>query len=260
MTSVDRARDDGDADLLLGGRVSLRQSPAGYRAAIDPVLLASAVPAGFGDSVVDLGCGPGAAFLCLARRVDTCRIQGMDVDAPTIALANDNITTNEVSGRVSVGVGDVAALPRWLDPASADHVMMNPPFFDPATVTVSADQGRARSRVEAGADLAAWIGAAHTLLRPKGWLTMVHRADRVDAILAALAGRFGATELVPLWPHRGKPARRIIVRTRKAVRGPAQISPGLVLHRPDGKFTPTADAILRDAWSLDAAIEAEGAP
>ena len=218
------------------------------------------MPAGFGDSVVELGCGPGAAFLCLARRVDTCRIQGIDVDAPTVALANENIAANEVSGRVSVGVGDVAALPHWLDPASADHVMMNPPFLDRSAVTVSADDGRARARVEAGADLKAWVDAAHLLLRPKGWLTLVHRADRVDAILTALSGRFGATTLVPLWPHRGKPARRIIVRARKGVRGPAEISPGLVLHQPDGKFTRLADAVLRDAWSLDAAIAGAEAP
>ena len=32
-------------DALLGGRVVLRQPAAGYRAAIDPVLLAAAVPA-----------------------------------------------------------------------------------------------------------------------------------------------------------------------------------------------------------------------
>ena len=56
-------------DTLLGGRVKLRQPRHGYRAAIDPVLLAAAVPAGHGDTVLDIGCGAGAAGLCILSRV-----------------------------------------------------------------------------------------------------------------------------------------------------------------------------------------------
>ena len=48
-------------DRLLGGRVRLSQPVEGYRAAIDPVFLAAAVPARAGESGLDLGCGPGAA-------------------------------------------------------------------------------------------------------------------------------------------------------------------------------------------------------
>src|SRR3546814_8190614 len=61
-----RRRGGGDAvtllpaiteDAFLGGRVKLRQPEVGYRAAIDPVLLAAAVPAVAGERVADLGCG-----------------------------------------------------------------------------------------------------------------------------------------------------------------------------------------------------------
>ncbi|MBF0374243.1 MAG: methyltransferase, partial [Alphaproteobacteria bacterium] len=48
-------------DTLLDGRVRLRQPTHGYRAAIDPVFLAAAVPAGAGQRVLDAGCGAGAA-------------------------------------------------------------------------------------------------------------------------------------------------------------------------------------------------------
>jgi tRNA1Val (adenine37-N6)-methyltransferase len=59
-----------DADLsddkFLMGRLRLLQPLRGYRAATDPVLLAAACPATPGQSVLDLGCGAGAAALCLA--------------------------------------------------------------------------------------------------------------------------------------------------------------------------------------------------
>ncbi|MBI3708303.1 MAG: methyltransferase [Proteobacteria bacterium] len=61
-------------DALLGGRVAFRQPAAGYRAAIDPVLLAASVPAATKGRVLELGCGAGAALLCLAHRLPNLRI------------------------------------------------------------------------------------------------------------------------------------------------------------------------------------------
>ena len=45
---------------LLGGKVAFEQPAAGYRAAIDPVLLAAAVVAARG-AALELGAGTGAA-------------------------------------------------------------------------------------------------------------------------------------------------------------------------------------------------------
>ena len=53
---------DTTADAFLGGRLTLKQPVAGYRAGVDPVLLASAVAAQAGQSVLELGCGTGAAL------------------------------------------------------------------------------------------------------------------------------------------------------------------------------------------------------
>ncbi|PCH69375.1 MAG: methyltransferase, partial [Rhodobacteraceae bacterium] len=55
-------------NAFLGGRVQLLQPQSGYRAGVDPVLLAAAVPGRAGQSVLELGCGAGAASLCLAAR------------------------------------------------------------------------------------------------------------------------------------------------------------------------------------------------
>jgi tRNA1(Val) A37 N6-methylase TrmN6 len=92
------------------------------------------------------------------------------------------------------------------------------------------------------------------MLRPRGGLTVIHRADRVDELLVSLHKKAGAVEVIPLWPRAGVAAKRVIVRARKGLKSPAVIHPGLVLHQADGRFTPQAEAILRGALSLDQAM------
>ncbi|MBL4615865.1 MAG: methyltransferase, partial [Magnetovibrio sp.] len=48
---------DTSKDHILDGRVTLNQPKNGYRAAVDPVLLAAAGRAKPGERALDLGCG-----------------------------------------------------------------------------------------------------------------------------------------------------------------------------------------------------------
>ncbi len=56
------------------------------------------------------------------------------------------------------------------------------------------------------------------MLRDKGMLTFIHRADRLGDLLAELAGRAGDIVVFPLWPGEGKPAKRIVLHARRAAR------------------------------------------
>jgi tRNA1(Val) A37 N6-methylase TrmN6 len=238
-------------DALLGGRVRLRQPAEGYRAAIDPVFLAAAVPASGREMVLDIGCGAGAAMLCLAARVPTCRVTGLELQPSLARLAGDNAALNGVAERVAAVRGDFLSPPPRLAPASFDHAMANPPFLDPAAATRSPHAGKAAANVEGEADLAAWVRFALTMVRSKGTLTFVHRADRLDFLMAALAGRAGEIVVFPLWPGAGKPAKRVLVRARKGVATPTRLAAGLVLHETDGRYTEAAEAVLRGAGMLE---------
>jgi tRNA1(Val) A37 N6-methylase TrmN6 len=61
-----------------------------------------------------------------------------------------------------------------------------------------------------------------------------------------LGRRFGAVEIIPLWPRQGEAAKRVIVRARKDRQTPCTLHPGLVLHEAGGSYTPETDGILRD--------------
>ena len=95
-------------DRFLGGRVVAAQPADGFRAGHDTVLLAAAVPAEPGSTVLELGSGVGIASLCLAARVPGVRIVGVEIDPDLVRLANDNAAHNDLSARVSFIAADAS--------------------------------------------------------------------------------------------------------------------------------------------------------
>lgn len=236
-------------DHVLGGRVALAQPAGGFRSAIDPVLLAASIDADPGERAIDLGCGVGTAALCLMARVPDLGVVGIDSDAAAVDLARDNAQRNRRDG-FSACLIDILADPAGLaEVGTARHVLTNPPFHAAAASDPSPDATKARATV-GDFPLGEWLARAAALLEPRGSLSVIFRADRLDALLEALPEAIGGRVIVPLWPHDGEPAKRVIVTGIKGSRAPLTLSAGLVLHRPDGGYTEPAEAVLRDGAGL----------
>jgi tRNA1(Val) A37 N6-methylase TrmN6 len=153
---------------------------------------------------------------------------------------------NGLESQFSAICGDVASLDCEAL-GGVDHVISNPPYLPPERA--APDKQTDMATVET-VPLAVWLETALGLVREKGSVTVVHRADRLDEILAALWPRVGDIAVLPLWPRAGEPAQRVIVTARRGVRNPLRLLPGLVLHRADGSYTDAAEAVLRDGSAL----------
>ncbi len=225
----------------------------GFRAAIDPVLLAAAVPAEPGEAVLEAGLGAGAAALSLLVRVPGTRVVGIERDPELARLAQDNAGLNGLETRLTVIIGDLAD-PTTHRAAAAHgpfrHAMANPPFHRGGTV--SPEPGRRQAAHESDeAPLSLWAAVLGRRLAPRGSLTFVLPAARLpDALAGFAAAGLGSPAILPLWPRQGEPAKRILLQGTKAGRSLCRILPGLVLHDEGGRFTDRAERILRAAAPL----------
>lgn len=240
-------------DKFLCGRLHLWQPLKGYRAATDPVLLAAACPANSGQTVLDLGCGAGAAALCLATRVPGVTLTGLELQPGYADLARRNADRNRIA--FDVHEGDLTKLPNPLR-RDFDHVIANPPYY-PAGGSPSPIQGRARA-MQVETPLSVWVSVAGRRLAPGGWLTLICGTDGLPEVLSAFGTKLGSASVLPLAAREGRPALRVLVRARKGGRASFRLLAPLVLHQGpahDGdreSYTPVANAVLREGADLQA--------
>lgn len=244
---------DLSADGFLGGRITLFQPKSGYRAGVDPVLLAAAVNARPGQFVLELGCGAGQAFLCLAARVQDLKITGVELQAAYAELARRNAAENATAAHVATA--NLSDLPAELRQQRFDHVIANPPYYRAGAHSQASDAGR-RTALGEGTPLELWFDVAARRLAPKGYLHMIQRVDRLPDMMAAAQGRLGSLEILPLAPRIGRAAELVILRARKGGRADFRLHAPLLMHdgaihRTDGDdYSAAIRTVLREGAAL----------
>ncbi len=236
-------------DAFLGGKVQLWQPRRGYRAGVDHVLLAATVPAQAGQRVLELGCGVGAASLCLGARVAGLMLCGVERHPAYADLARRNAPDFEVVE------ADLADMPLDLRQRQFDHVLANPPYFD-RDASIASENSARESALGEQTSLQVWVDIAAKRLAPKGQAHFIHRAERLPDLIRALPHDMGSIEVLPIAPRTGRAAELIILRARKSGRGAFRLNAPLVMHQGDthladgDSYVPLIRAVLRDGAAL----------
>jgi tRNA1(Val) A37 N6-methylase TrmN6 len=242
---------DETRDAISGLGLTLRQKRGGHRVGLDAVLLAAAAWGPAASRIVDVGAGVGAVGLALAGRFPGAEVDLVEIDEETAALAAANARDNGLAARVVNA--DVLSPPArraaGLEDGVADLVATNPPFYDGATAQISPDPLRARAHALSGS-LSDWLRASLALLAPGGRFAMIHRADALPEIYAALGQRLGGVGVRPIHPRADADAIRVLVTGVKGSRAPTRLLPALTLHETDGRATPASAALHAGGVSL----------
>ncbi len=258
MTAAGTAMPGVSEDAFLGGRLVLHQPARGYRAGVDAVLLAAAVPAPSGrpTRVLDAGCGVGTVGLCVTRRLGEAQAVLLEREPSFADLAALNIAANHLGDRVTLVRADIGASAAehealGIAPHSFDIVLANPPFHETANGTPASDRARAGAHAMPTGGLDRWARFMARTVKSGGTAILIHKAEALAEVLGAMTPRFGALRVLPVLPRPGEPAIRILVQGIRGSRARLTLVAPFTLHGPDGHgFTPEAEAILRDGGSL----------
>lgn len=244
-------------DAFLGEQLRILQPRSGYRAGVDAVLLAAAVPAGLdaGARVLDLGAGVGTVGLSAARRLGQIHVTLVDAQPDLTTIAAENITRNGLMARARVVTADVTAPGGLLEAAGVaaegfECVVANPPFHAEGHGTPAAGVIKAAAHAMPENTLDRWVRAMARHALPGGTAIMVHKVEALGEILAAFSPRFGAVRILPIYPRVGANAIRVIVSGTKGSRAPLEMRAGFVLHDEGHGFTTDAARILRAGGGL----------
>lgn len=232
-------------DDFLGGLIKLRQPKIGYRATSDAVMVAAAVPAKEGETILDVGCASGIVGLCIGARVLNLSITGVEIQPELVELACQNAELN--GQNLTVVEADISKKVPELHGIQFHHVVTNPPFYTETPARQSRQVEMAYKQV---VPLKKWIDFCLRHLRAKGTFTIIHRAESVPEILSLLNGRLGGIRLIPIWPKQGVNPKRVIIQGIMNSKKPFEIHTGFVMHHHDDTRTDEAERIMRAGVSL----------
>ena len=235
-------------DDFLGGLVTLKQPKKGYRISSDTVFLSATLKIKPGEKLLDVGAGSGGILSCFEARnkaIEDIGLFGIEIQNDLLELARSN------TANAHYFEGDIMEDVDGCEPNSFHHVVSNPPYYENGKMSASPYETKAIAHGKDMDHLSLWVERCLRMVRPKGYISLVHRADRLDDILTALKSKAGSIIIYPMFPKQGKEANRVIIRAQKCGKGLLSLKSGMIVHKSDGNYTEIAENILRHAHFLD---------
>jgi len=241
-------------DYLLDKQINIFQPENGYRTSSDAVLLSSLVNIKNGDSILDVGSGTGGISLCLAQRLKNYnpKIVGLELQKNLAELANLSAEVNGFSDFLQYINADIKEKIA-LQNCSFHHVVTNPPYAQ--NDMPSPNKSKAFAHNHHDFSLTKWLDFCLKMLKPFGFLYLIHRAEALEEIVFALHKKAGNIRVIPLYSKKGQPAKRIMLIAQKDSKTPLKIYPPFVIHSKEGNYTKAAEKILRKGDDFFTAVQ-----
>jgi tRNA1(Val) A37 N6-methylase TrmN6 len=232
-------------DYLLDKKVKIFQPVDGYRASTDAVFLSSLLDSKKvkkDDTILDVGSGTGAISLCLASRLKDVKITGIDIQKDLVELSNMSSKENGYDSfltYINTDIRKKTSLPS----GTFSFVITNPPYSDHDMPSPNESKKLAHNHQDF--DLTGWLSFCLKMLKPKGYLLVINRAEAINEIITAIDKKAGSINILPIYSKLGQDAKRVAIIAQKTAKGITKILPPFYTHNEDGSYTDKAQSILR---------------
>ena len=243
--------DEFTKDSFLGGGIRIWQPKKGYRAGIDPILLAASVNVSAGQKVLDLGCGVGTASFAIGYRVKNVELYGIEIQKVFADLADLNSKENGIE--LQIECTNISNLSPNITSKNFDHVIANPPYFDRKFSVSGMNFSKEKSFGDT-CTISEWLKVAAKRAKPKGFVHFIVRSDRLMEIFTNMPNSLGSLVITPIISRKNQNAKLTILHAKKNGRAGFIISSPIILHplKSDSrkKYVPKVDKVLRNGASL----------
>lgn len=227
-------------DLLQKEGLKIIQRADYFNFSIDTILLAEFASLGRGvNKIVDLGTGNGAIPLFLTKRTKA-KITGIELQEVSADLARRNVELNSLEDQIKIINDDMKNWKSHFERGSVDSVMCNPPFFKyngNEELLNDLDQ-LTLARHEIAITLEEIVEIGGELLKDKGYLAMVHRADRViDIIILMKKNNIEPKRIKFCHSKSDKNGKIVIIEGIKYGKEGITVLPPLITHDENGGYS-----------------------
>lgn len=197
----------------------------------ESILLAAAMHPSPEETVLDIGMGTGVASLCLAARLPTVSIIGLEPHWDHLKIISENIEINHMRGRIQVFQCEFLTPPPRLAAGTFSHVMVNGFCLE----NVAFDQ---------------WMKFSLLMTRPLGTITCLIPMASLAHALHLCFGKLGEMKIFPIWPHKGEEAQFCILQGIKGTPSSFRLLSGLTLYAEANMPLSEAETILHHGQIL----------
>ncbi len=223
---------------LWRGGPRLKQAPGVFPMGTDAVLLGAFAGVSGVKRACDIGTGTGLIALRLAWENPSMTVDAVDILPGAVELARENMALNGVEDRVSVILGDIRNHREFLTAGAYDLVISNPPYFAENSGRTVSDAQLAGAREEKTCSISELCAAGAFLTRCGGRFCLVHRPERLAAVMRAMSESGLEPKRLRLVHHRADAAPILfLVEGRRGGKPGLKIEPPLVLAGQGGGDT-----------------------
>lgn len=184
---MDNIKENERIDDLETHNLKIIQKTDGFCFGIDSVLLSDfSKNIKKNSEILDLGTGTGILGFLLIAKSNIKKVIGIEVQKEIADMANRSIKLNNLESKFEIVNSNIKDLDKILPIDYYDAIVSNPPYKQVDSGKVNENLIKLISRHEIEASLQDFIKVSFKMLKDKGTLYMVHRAERLVDILSEM--------------------------------------------------------------------------
>ena len=215
------------------------QKNDGFCYGIDSVLLSDFAKNIKNNSVVlDLGTGTGILGFLLIAKTNIKKIFGIEIQNEIADMANRSIVMNDVEDKFEIINCNIKDLENNLKIDSFDAIITNPPYKKMNSGKTNVNEIKLISRHEVKAELSDFIKVSFKMLKDKGTLYMVHRAERFVDIMAEMRkNKMEPKRIRFVYSNETSDSKLVMIEAVKNGKSSVKIENPLYVYNEDGSYT-----------------------